>query len=69
MSLSQDERAEIRAEVYNDLCDIEDQISHRAGSYNFLCLLDGEPTFTHYPVGRVLRAIVHNGAVVHNGVV
>ena len=59
--LSQEERQEIRQEVYRDVAEIEDEISHRAGSYNYLCLLQGAPTFTHHPVGRVLRAIPHLG--------
>jgi hypothetical protein len=51
------EREEIRQEVYRDVADLEDEIAHRAGSYTYLCLLMGEPVFTHFPVGRVLRHI------------
>lgn len=53
--LSNEERMEIRQEVYRDVADIEADITYRAGSYTYLCLLMGEPTFTHTPVGRILR--------------
>jgi hypothetical protein len=55
--MSQAEREEIRQEVYRDIAEIEDDILHRAGSFRYLCLLLGEPVFTHNPVGRVLRRI------------
>lgn len=55
--LSPEERQEIRTEVYHDLIEIEDDVAHRAGSYGYLCLLGGEPTFCHGPVGPVLRYI------------
>lgn len=56
--LSPEERDAIRQEVYHELVEIEEEISHRAGSYEFLCLIDGAPTFTHTPVGPVIRRIV-----------
>jgi len=55
--LSPEERDEIRQEVYRDLAEIEDDVSHNAGSYEYLCLLEGEPVFTHRPIGRVIRRI------------
>lgn len=57
--LSPAERDEIRQEVLHELVEIEDQISHNAGSYEYLCLIGGIPTFTHTPVGPVLRRIFH----------
>ena len=57
--LSLEERDEIRREVLHDLVEIEDEIAHHAGSYEYLCLLQGVPTFTHHPVGPVIRRIVH----------
>ena len=57
--LSPAERDEIRREVYHDLVELEDQISHNAGSYEYLCLVGGIPTFTHTPVGPVIRRIFH----------
>lgn len=57
MTLSQEERYAIRQAVYEDLIEFEDKIMHQAGTYTFLCLLQGEPTFTHAPVGPVLRYI------------
>ena len=57
--LSNEERDEIRREVYHGLVEIEDEISYRAGTYEYLCLIDGAPTFTHTPVGRVIRRIFH----------
>ena len=56
--LSPHEREEIRQIMYRDMADIEDDISKRAGSYTYLCLIAGGPVFTHSPVGRVLRRIV-----------
>jgi hypothetical protein len=53
--LSNEEREEIRQEVYRDVADIEDEVAHRAGSYTYLCVLMGEPVFAHSPVGRILR--------------
>jgi hypothetical protein len=57
--LSPEERDEIRREVYQELVEIEDEISHRAGTYEYLCLVAGEPTFTHSPIGKVIRRIFH----------
>jgi len=56
--LSPEERDEIRQEVYHELVEIEDEISRHAGSYEYLCLLQGAPTFTHRPIGKVIRRIV-----------
>jgi hypothetical protein len=57
--LSPEERDEIRREVLHELVEIEDDVSHRAGTYEYLCLVLGEPTFCHHPVGPVIRRIVH----------
>ena len=56
--LSPFEREEIRQEVYRDVAEIEDEVTRRAGSYRYLCLIDGDPVFTHSPVGRILRRII-----------
>lgn len=55
--LSHIEREEIRQEIYNDLAQIEEDITLRAGSYTFLCLVAGDLIFTHSPIGRVIRHI------------
>jgi hypothetical protein len=55
--LSESERHEIRQEVYRDLADINDEILSRAGSYRYLCLVDGDLLFTHEPRGRVVRRL------------
>jgi hypothetical protein len=55
--LTNEEKDEIRQEVYHELVEIEDEIAHHAGSYEYLCLIDGAPTFTHTPVGPVIRRI------------
>jgi hypothetical protein len=57
--LTPEEKDEIRVEVLHDLAEIERRASHDAGSYEFLCLVEGIPTFTHTPVGPVIRRIVH----------
>ena len=56
--LSLEERDEIRQEVRHELAEIEEEISRHAGTYEYLCLLQGEPTFCHAPVGPVIRRIV-----------
>ena len=56
--LSPEERQEILQEVYHELVEIEDEIAHHAGSYEYLCLIWGQPTFCHRPVGPVIRRIV-----------
>ena len=56
--LSPEERDEIRREVYHDLVEIEDEVANRAGTYEYLCLVEGLPTFCHRPVGPVIRRIV-----------
>lgn len=57
--LSPEERYEIRAEVHRELAEVEYQISHYAGSYNYLCAAGGIAFFAHRPVGAVLRHIDH----------
>jgi hypothetical protein len=56
---SNEETEQIRQAVYTELADIERQCAYRAGSYDYLCLVAGAPTFTHYPYGAVLRHITH----------
>jgi hypothetical protein len=55
MVLSPEEQEAIRQAVYADMIEIEDLIMRRAGSYRYLCRLQGNPTFTHTPCGPVLR--------------
>lgn len=54
MMFDRDQRAEIRG-----LCHEELQLIHRAnqaaGSYRYLCMLDGRPIYSHTPVGQVIR--------------
>jgi hypothetical protein len=50
---SADERAEIRALVYTEFISIN-KMMQRAGSYRFICLLNGKPVFSHEPVGKVI---------------
>lgn len=57
--LSPEEKQEIREEVHHELADIEEQVAHYAGSYNYLCGVAGDTIFTHQPVGAVLRSIPH----------
>ena len=55
--LSNEESAEIRSAVFREMIDIERRIEHDAGSFPFLCLIEGEPTFCHRPIGPVLRYV------------
>lgn len=57
--LSPQERQEIREEVHHELAEIEAQVAHNAGSYNYLCQAAGVTFFAHQPVGAVLRSIPH----------
>jgi hypothetical protein len=50
---SADERAEIRALVYSEFICIN-KMMMRAGSYRYICLLDGKPVYSHFPVGKVV---------------
>lgn len=47
------ERAEIRMLFYDELINIHEQMQ-RAGSYRYLCLVDGRPVYSHEPIGKVL---------------
>lgn len=55
------EREEIRRFVHAEMADIERRLQRDAGSYNYLCSIDGLTVFTHQPVGAVLHAIAHPG--------
>jgi hypothetical protein len=55
--LSPEERYEIDQAVYATMVQIEHQVEHNAGSYGYLCLVQNEPTFCHYPAGPVLRYV------------
>lgn len=61
--LYENELAEIkeaaRREVYKELAHIEQQVAHEAGSYSYLCAVNGDTIFTHHPVGQVIRFIPH----------
>ena len=58
--LSPEETEEIRQAVYQEMARLHQAATAAAaGSYNFLCLVGGSPTFTHRPVGPVLQQIVH----------
>lgn len=57
--LSPQEKQEIREEVHHELAEIEYEVAHYAGSYNYLCAAGGITFFAHTPVGAVLRYIEH----------
>ena len=60
--LSPEERHDVHLAVQEELAVIEDRIEHQAGTYPYLCLVQGEPTFCHSPVGPILRYIPpHHG--------
>jgi hypothetical protein len=50
---TQDERAEIRILFYNELVCIHKAML-KAGSYHYLCLVDGKVVYTHSPIGKVI---------------
>jgi hypothetical protein len=49
-----DQRAEIRSLCYEEL-----RLIHRAnqaqGSYRYLCMVEGQPVYSHSRVGEVIR--------------
>jgi hypothetical protein len=47
------ERAEIRMVLYSELVKIH-ELMQRAGSYNYLCLVNGHPVYSHEPVGKII---------------
>lgn len=51
------EQEDVRQLVYQELAAMEYRVAHAAGSYRYLCLLDGSPIFTHTPCGPVLRTL------------
>jgi hypothetical protein len=55
--MSSGEREDIRQVVYQELVELEHRISHNAGSYRYVCLIQGGPCFTNTPSGPVLRTI------------
>lgn len=50
---SEYERAEIRLLFYDELIRIHEAMQ-RAGSYHYLCLVNGHPVYSHEPIGKVL---------------
>jgi hypothetical protein len=50
---TRDERAEIRLVLYDELIKIHELLA-RAGSYNYLCLINGMPIYAHNPIGKVI---------------
>lgn len=57
--LSPAEREEIREFVHQEMAIIETKVRHDAGSYNYLCSVNGLTVFSHHPVGAVIHAIPH----------
>lgn len=49
-----DQRAEIRQLCHEELLLIH-RANQAAGSYRYLCLVDGRPIYSHSPIGRVIR--------------
>lgn len=55
--MSPDDHEEVVQTVYQELAAMEYRMAHEAGSYRYLCLIGGSPTFAHSPVGPVLRTL------------
>lgn len=55
--MSPDDHEEVVQTVYQELAAIEYRIAHESGSYRYMCILGGSPTFTHEPCGPVLRVL------------
>lgn len=54
MMFDRDQRAEIRSLCYEELRMIH-RANQAAGSYRYLCMLDGQPVYSHHPIGHVMR--------------
>lgn len=54
--LSPDDTEEIRRVLYQEY-DWLSRAKCLAGSYTYLCLVDGLPTYTHTPCGTVLQQV------------
>lgn len=59
--MSGSESEQVRQIVHQELAEIEEQVTHCAGSYNYLCSCGGVTVFSHKPIGKVLRQIYHHG--------
>lgn len=55
--MSQDEQEDVRQLLYRELVNLQEQVAHQGGSYRYLCLVGGSPTFAHAPVGPVMRIL------------
>jgi hypothetical protein len=49
-----EQRAEIRHLCHQELALIH-RLNQAQGSYRFLCMVNGQPIFSHTPVGTVIR--------------
>lgn len=55
---SLEETEQVRQLVYQEMARLNAAVTAaRSGSYNYLCLVAGAPTFTHQPVGPVLQIV------------
>ena len=50
---TQEERSEVRMVLYDELVKIHECML-KAGSYHYLCLVDGKPIYSHNPIGKVI---------------
>jgi hypothetical protein len=50
---SEYERAEIRMLFYRELIEVHKAMM-KAGSYHYLCLVNGHPMYAHAPIGEVI---------------
>ena len=46
---------DLRCAVHAECAEIERLTRLSAGSYRYLCSLDGSAIYTHIPVGKILR--------------
>ena len=46
---------DLRCAVHAECAEIERLARLSAGSYRYLCSLDGNAIYTHHPVGKILR--------------
>jgi hypothetical protein len=58
--LSLEETEQIRQVLYQEMARLHRAVTAAsAGTYNYLCLVGGHPTFTHQPIGTVLQQVHH----------
>lgn len=55
--MTRQEQEDVRQILYQELARMHYQMAYCAGSYRYLCIVDGGPVFTHTPIGPVISIL------------